>query len=167
VAVAIRLIGPGDMETWCGMRRALWPDAAPRDLVREAEAYFAGKSFLQAVFLGEGPSGEPLGMLELSLRSVAEGCRATPVPYVEGWYVVPEARRRGMGRELMTAAETWARERGYTEIASDALVDNFESERAHLALGFEEVERAIHFRKDLQRTGATPMMPSPSRTQST
>jgi aminoglycoside 6'-N-acetyltransferase I len=94
--------------------------------------------------LARGPSGEPLGMLELSLRSVAEGCRATPVPYVEGWYVVPEARRRGMGRELMMAAETWARERGYTEIASDALVDNFEPERAHLALGFEEVERAIH-----------------------
>jgi len=145
----IRLIGPGDMGTWCRMRRALWPDAAERDLIREAEAYFDGASFLEAVFLGEAPSDEPLGMLELSLRSVAEGCRTTPVPYVEGWYVVPEARRRGVGRDLVAAAETWARDRGYTEIASDALIDNPVSERAHLALGFEEVERAIHFRKDL------------------
>jgi aminoglycoside 6'-N-acetyltransferase I len=89
-------------------------------------------------------------MLELSLRSVAEGCRTTPVPYVEGWYVVPEARRGGMGRELMAAAETWAGERGYTEIASAALIDNLLSERAHRALGFLEVERTIHFRKDLR-----------------
>jgi len=147
--MGIRLIGQGDRETWCGMRQALWPDAAERDLLREAEAYFDGASALKAVFLGEAPAGEPLGMLELSLRSVVEGCRTTPVAYVEGWYVVPEARRRGVGRELMTAAETWARERGYAEIASDAVIDNLVGERAHLALGFEEVERAIHFRKDL------------------
>jgi aminoglycoside 6'-N-acetyltransferase I len=145
----IRLIGPGDMATWCAMRHALWPDAAERDLIREGQAYFDGASSLQAVFLGEAASGEPLGMLELSLRSVAEGCRSTPVPYVEGWYVVPQARRHHVGRDLMAAAQTWAREQGYTEIASDAVIDNSVSERAHLALGFEEVERAIHFRKDL------------------
>jgi aminoglycoside 6'-N-acetyltransferase I len=145
----IRLIGPDDVATWCTMRHALWPDAAECDLMREAQAYFDGASSLQAVFLGETASGEPSGMLELSLRSIAEGCRTTPVPYVEGWYVVPEARRGGMGRRLMAAAEQWARERGYAEIASDAVIDNHVSERAHLALGFAEVERAIHFRKDL------------------
>ena len=145
----IRLIGPGDMATWCAMRHALWPEAAERDLIREAQAYFDGASSLQAVLLGEAASGEPLGMLELSLRSIAEGCCTTPVPYVEGWYVVPEARRRGVGRDLMAAAESWARDRGYAEIASDTLIDNPVSERAHLALGFTEIERAIHFRKDL------------------
>jgi aminoglycoside 6'-N-acetyltransferase I len=102
------------------------------------------------VFLYAPAAGEPQGMLELSLRSVAEGCRGAPVPYVEAWYVVPDARRRGVGRALMAAAETWARERGYAELASDAVIDNRASERAHLALGFAEVERAIHFRKDLQ-----------------
>jgi aminoglycoside 6'-N-acetyltransferase I len=131
------------------MRHALWPDADKRDLIREAEAHLDGAGPLRAVFIGEGPSGEPWGMLELSLRSYAEGCRATPVPYVEGWYVVPEARRRGVGRGLVAAAEQWARDRGYREIASDAVIDNLISERVHLALGFEEVERAIHFRKHL------------------
>jgi aminoglycoside 6'-N-acetyltransferase I len=147
--MAIRPVGPRDVGVWCAMRQALWPDAAERELIREPEAYFEGASSLQAVFLCETPSWEPLGMLELSLRSVAEGCRTTPVPYVEGWYVMPEARRRGVGRALIAAAETWARERGCTEIASDAVIDNLVSERAHAALGFEEVERAIHFRKDL------------------
>jgi len=34
-------------------------------------------------------------------------------------------------------------------ITASALLDNRVGERAHLALGFAEVERAIHFRKDL------------------
>ena len=160
--MSVRLIGPGDLEAWCRMRRALWPEAAPAELHEEAEAYLRGVSPLQAVFLGVGQTGEPWGMLELSLRSVAEGCRTTPVPYVEGWYVVREARRRGIGRALMAAAESWARERGYPEIGSDAVIDNLPSERAHLALGFVEVERAIHLRKDLQV--ATTTQPSGGET---
>ncbi|HEX2480223.1 MAG TPA: GNAT family N-acetyltransferase [Geminicoccaceae bacterium] len=152
--MGVRPIGPGDLEAWCRMRRALWPEATPAELLEEAEAYLRGASPLQAVFLGAGPAGEPLGMLELSLRSVAEGCCTTPVPYVEGWYVVPEARRRGVGSGLMAAAEAWARARGYAEIASDAVIGNRLSERAHRALDFVEVERAIHFRKDLQAGGA-------------
>jgi aminoglycoside 6'-N-acetyltransferase I len=155
LAMAVKPIGPGDLEAWQRMRCALWPHAAPAELLEEAEAYLRGASPLQAVFLGVGPAGEPWGMLELSLRSVAVGCRTTPVPYVEGWYVLRDVRRRGIGTELMDAAETWARERGYAEIASDALIDNLLSERAHLALGFVEVERAIHFRKDLQVEAAT------------
>ena len=50
---------------------------------------------------------------------------------------------------------TWAGERGYTEIASDALIDNLLGERPHRALGFVEVERAIHFRKDRQAAAPT------------
>ena len=40
---------------------------------------------------------------------------------------------------------------GYSEMASDALLENTISERAHAAVGFEEVERAIRFRKTLKR----------------
>jgi aminoglycoside 6'-N-acetyltransferase I len=150
----VRLIGPGDLATWCRMRVALWPAEPEGDLIRDAEAHLQGAGALQAVFLCEAAPGQPLGMIELSLRSYADGCRSMPVPYVEGWYVVPEARRGGVGRALMAAAERWARARGYTEIASDALLENRESERAHLALGFAEVERAIRFRKDLERSGS-------------
>jgi aminoglycoside 6'-N-acetyltransferase I len=150
----VRLIGPGDVETWCRMRAALWPDAPEGELMREAEAHLRGEGLLAAVFLCQTASGHTLGMIELSLRSFADGCRSMPVPYVEGWYVVPEARHRGIGRALVVAAERWARDLGHTEMASDALLGNQESERAHLALGFEEVERAIRFRKDLTGHGA-------------
>jgi aminoglycoside 6'-N-acetyltransferase I len=54
----------------------------------------------------------------------------------------------------MAAGQSWSGARGYPEIASDAVIGNRPSERAHLALGFVEVERAIHFRKDLQAGSA-------------
>jgi aminoglycoside 6'-N-acetyltransferase I len=65
--------------------------------------------------------------------------------------VAPESRRQGIGRSLIAAAEALALEQGYTELASDALLDHRMSEIAHKALGFEEVGRAIRFRKALGR----------------
>ena len=61
-----------------------------------------------------------------------------------------------MGRALVAAAEEWARAQGYSEVASDALVENEASHRAHRALGFDEVERSVAFRKslDASRTSA-------------
>jgi aminoglycoside 6'-N-acetyltransferase I len=152
LAMHVRLIRQDDLETWCAMRAALWPDEDMAALRAEAEAFFSDDTSpnrLHAVFLCEDRNARPLGMLELSLRSYAEGCSSSPVPYVEGWFVVPDAQRRGVGRALIDAAEKWAAERGFTEIASDALLGNTVSERAHLAIGFQEVERSIHFRKEI------------------
>src|SRR5438093_892257 len=72
------------------------------------------------VFVADGDSALA-GFIELGLRSVAEGCSSSPVPYVEGWYVEAAARRRGIGGALMHAAESWCREQGYREFGSDAL----------------------------------------------
>ena len=47
------------------------------------------------------------------------------------------------------ALEEWARQRGYAEMASDALLDNERSHRAHEASGYEEVGRVVQFRKAL------------------
>jgi len=68
---------------------------------------------------------------------------------LEGWYVVAEARRRGVGRALVRAAEAWGRAQGCTEFASDALLDNHVSAAAHQALDFDEVAQIRCFRKDL------------------
>ena len=91
-------------------------------------------------------------MLELSLRPYADGCDSSPVPFVEAWYVAPDARRvaASAARSCGRRSNGPLRE-GYTEMASDALLENTISERAHAALGFEEVERAIRFRKTLKR----------------
>jgi DNA-binding MarR family transcriptional regulator len=47
---------------------------------------------------------------------------------------------------------------GCTELASDTWIDNEPSQRAHLALGFEVVNRCINFRKTLQRQVAVPVV---------
>lgn len=103
----------------------------------------------QAVIVAER-EGEILGFAELSLRTYAEGCGSSPVGYLEGWYVVPEARRQGVGRALVRAAELWAKEQGCTEFASDTELENTVSADAHRALGFDEVEIVRCFRKALQ-----------------
>ncbi len=100
------------------------------------------------VFVAE-ENGTLVGFLELGLRSVAEGCTSSPVPYVEGWYVAADWRRRGVGGALMQAAEEWSRARGYTELGSDTEEANRLSRAAHAALGFEEVETLVVLRKPL------------------
>jgi aminoglycoside 6'-N-acetyltransferase I len=142
-----------DADAWLAMRVALWPDADPDDLRGEVTAFFAARSeplLPHQVFVAEA-DGTVVGMLELSLRPYVDGCESSPVPYVEAWYVAPSARRQGVGGALMKAAEDWAIAHGHTEMGSDGLLENKDSERAHLALGFEQVERAIRFRKALKR----------------
>jgi aminoglycoside 6'-N-acetyltransferase I len=51
----------------------------------------------------------------------------------------------------MRAAEDWALSSGFKELASDAVIDNEESIRAHLSLGFTETSREVHFIKKLRR----------------
>ena len=149
----VRSATKADAEAWLAMRAALWPDAKEDELRLEVGRYFVahGEPLLpHRVFVAEA-DGKIVGILELSLRPYADGCDSSPVPFVEAWYVVGNVRRSGVGGALVKAAEQWALENGYTEMASDALLENTESERAHKALGFEEVERAIRFRKTLKR----------------
>ena len=85
--------------------------------------------------------------LEVGTRPFADGCWTSPVGYLEGWYVDEDLRGQGVGRALVLAAEEWARQQGLTEMASDTDLANEAGLRAHLALGYEESDRLIHFAK--------------------
>ena len=50
---------------------------------------------------------------------------------------------------LVAAVEEWARAQGCTELGSDTTIENEGSVAAHRAIGFEEVDRIICFRKPL------------------
>jgi aminoglycoside 6'-N-acetyltransferase I len=103
-----------------------------------------------AILVAHDEKDALLGFLEVGLRSHADGCDpAWPVGFVEGWFVGEKFRNQGVGRELMRSAEDWARAHGAREMASDALINNDRSQRAHAALGFEVVDRCMHFRKAL------------------
>ena len=53
-------------------------------------------------------------------------------------------------KALIDAAEKWALEAGFTELASDAEVGNEEGIRAHQKLRFREVGRSVHFVRPLR-----------------
>jgi aminoglycoside 6'-N-acetyltransferase I len=148
VAIQIKEAGGCDRTEWVRMRNALWPGSlADHDL--ETQRYFARDTRPPLTFIAE-LDGRAVGFLELELRSYAPGCESRPVPFIEGWYVDPEHQRRGIGRALVQAAEAWSRAHGYEEIASDIELDNAGSFAAHVALGFEETDRIIAFRRSLR-----------------
>lgn len=144
----VREIAPSDAAEWARMRRLLWPDGDHR---AEIESYFRNTLAppLAVVFVAERRDGSLAGFLELSLRPYAEGCESTPVPFIEGWFVDAEDRGSGTGRALVSAAEEWARQHGFREIASDVEIANEGSIAAHRALGYEEVSRVVCFRRTL------------------
>lgn len=146
----VRLAKRNDAAAWLQLRRALWPGGSEREHRQEIDRFFAGPAREPlAVLLAEDGAGAPLGFVELSIRAHAEGCRTDRVAYLEGWFVVPTARRHGVGRALIAAAEEWGRSQGCSEFASDAQPDNDVSTIAHSSVGFTEVGLLRCFRKDL------------------
>jgi aminoglycoside 6'-N-acetyltransferase I len=97
-------------------------------------------------------SAAAVGFAELSIRNIVDNCYTDRVAYLEGWYVVPESRQKGIGRALIQAAELWATRQGCTEFGSDTDIDNDVSHVAHLRSGFEETGRVRTYRKKLGRS---------------
>jgi aminoglycoside 6'-N-acetyltransferase I len=151
--VRVREAQPGDEPELAAMMASLWPDGSVREHQIEAgeliRTHMCG-TLPGTFFVAVGAEERLAGFIQVGTRSHADGCDiATPVGFIEGWFVVGDLRGTGIGRRLLEAAEEWAREQRCREMASDALLDNQSSLRAHSALGFEVVERCVHFRKNL------------------
>ncbi len=148
--IQVRSAKPDDASDWLRMREALWPEDRAGTHAGEIEQFFAGALNMPLeVLLAADEANHVVGFAELSIRNYAEDCVTDRVAYLEGWYVAPEWRRRGVGKALVEAAEAWARAQGCTEFGSDALLDNATSAAAHKALGFEETVQIRCFRKQL------------------
>ncbi|UTA55501.1 GNAT family N-acetyltransferase [Lysobacter soli] len=142
----VRRAHTADLASWMAIRLRLWPDAD--DTVDALLAQLEEDD--QLVLLAFDADGQAIGFAEATLRhDYVNGTESSPVGFLEGLYVVPPARRSGVGRALVDAVERWTRERGCQELASDALIDNTASHAAHAAYGFEETERVVYFRKAL------------------
>ena len=153
----IRMAQTGDCASLVAMRLILWPQSSSDEETEQVQAVLStgmSGTLPAAILVAEGDDGALIGFLAVGLRSHADGCDTLrPVGFIEGWYVDSACRGRGIGRDLVRTAEDWSRGQGCVEMASDALIDNEESHRAHQALGFEVVDRCVHFRKTLQIRG--------------
>jgi aminoglycoside 6'-N-acetyltransferase I len=154
-SIQIRPALLSDLNQLARLCEALWPESSAEKHAQELRLKLGGKAALVSttpliIFVAEANDGRLVGFLEVDLRSHADGCDPSrPVGYVEGWYVTEDHRQCGVGRRLLAKAEDWARIHSCGEMASDALIDNERSQRAHEALGYEVVDRCVHYRKKL------------------
>ena len=116
---ALRPVVPEDAATWETLRCEHWPDGAA-DHGPEIASFFAGTlSEPLAVLVALLPSGEVVGFTELSVRTDLPDAEGKRTGYVEGLYIRPEFRERGLARRFLIAARNWSREQQCQAFASD------------------------------------------------
>lgn len=158
--IGVRAATPDDAAAWLRLRCELWPVGSETEHRNEITQFFDGRVRTPLeVLLAVDERGVAVGLAELAIRPYAEECVTDRVAYLEGWYVTPEAQRRGVGRALIAAAEKWALAQGCSEFASDALIDNAVGAAAHRAVGFKETTQIRCFRKVLRE----PVISRPER----
>jgi len=125
----------------------MWEDNTVEGLAEDFEKLV--NSDKAACFLAyEGET--PAGFAQCQLRfDYVEGTETSPVGYLEGIFVEESYRHKGIASSLLELCQNWAKERGCKEFASDCELDNTDSFKFHMALGFEEAGRVICFRKEL------------------
>jgi aminoglycoside 6'-N-acetyltransferase I len=132
---------------WLTLRTEFIPEAGPEEQRGFLHA-FARDSAAFRAFVAQDRQAGLLGFAEVAVRTdFVNGCAHRPALFLEGIYVRPEQRGRGVARALCDAAGRWGLEQGCREFASDVYIDDHDSLAAHRGLGFEETERVVYFRK--------------------
>lgn len=154
----IRISTQSDIEDIIELRRKIFPDCTTRQHKNELEltmrlqvfdGFFIGK---RVCFVAED-NDSLVGFVEVMIRSHAEGAWEQTetgdlgIAHLEGVWVEEEARGKGVGRLMVQKSEAWASKHGGTHLASDAKLENVTSHKFHKSLGFEEVERSVHYIK--------------------
>ena len=145
---AVRPVRESDLNEWFRLRKLLWDENDDGDHRSEMMDILEHPDS-QLVLVADTGNGDLIGFLEASIRPFVEDCHTDHVGYLEGWYVDPDHRQKGIGGELVRNAESWARQKGCTEMASDAEVGNERSLTAHTRLGYAVTSRLVHLRKEL------------------
>lgn len=143
----IKQAGIHDSKIVAELAMLLWPDNEINDLEKEMKNYIISDNGAVFIYFSETI---PVGFAQCNLRNdYVEGTESSPVGYLEGIFVKVEYRKRGIGKKLLIQCEEWAKRKGCSEFASDCELNNTESLKFHLQLGFEEANRIICFKKNL------------------
>lgn len=148
--VTVRRAEPSDLATVVSLRLALLREYGDHPLYAELHHDVVDRAFDlyhaqivaadERLYLAE-LGGEPVGILR------AVDVRGSPLVlperycYVSSVYVVPSARRRGVMRALVRAAERWCDDRGLGEMRLHNAASSRIAVAAWTALGFEIVEQ--------------------------
>jgi aminoglycoside 6'-N-acetyltransferase I len=134
---------------WATLRSRLWPDMESAVHASELAVLLMQQRIVGFLALS---AGRAIGFAEAAVRTdYVNGCDSRPVVFLEGLWVEPQHRHQGLARILVAEVERWTQELGCSELASDVLIDNEASLAVHRALGFEETERVVFFRKQSKK----------------
>jgi len=134
--------GAGDRR-WLALRSHLWPDGSEAEHLRYMADAIARGHFVRLAIAADGSA---VAFVEASKRvDYVNGTNSSPVAFLEGLYVAPASRGKGVARAMVTAVEAWAAAEGCTELASDSPLENLAAHAVHRALGFAETERVVYF----------------------
>jgi aminoglycoside 6'-N-acetyltransferase I len=139
-----------NVEPWTALRAALWPHRSLEYHRAELDRTFLSQGGEAVAFIARNAANEAAGFAEATLRhDYVNGCSSSPVLFLEGIYVRPADRRKGIARLLCNAVADWGKSLGCVEFGSDAPLENSASHALHSALGFAETQRVVFFRKPL------------------
>lgn len=142
-------ISASDINDLAMMAHELWPDATIPELLTEFRERLSSDKDL--LYICKRKDHSPVGFIHLSLRmEYVEGVSSFPVGYVEGIYVRKQYRRKGIASQLLRLGESWALEKGCTDLASDSEIRNPVSHPFHLSAGFCEVNRIVCYVKPIR-----------------
>ena len=143
----VRKAVESDSRSLAEMAVKMWHSHSADELQAEFAETIGSKS---AAFFIKYADNIPVGFAQCGLRSdYVEGTSSSPVGYLEGIFIEEEYRKNSFAKELLAACEGWAKDMGCTEFASDCELDNTASLKFHLAMGFEEANRIICFKKNI------------------
>ena len=154
--ICIRPARPLDHDQLLRFRQALWPNSSAEEHARELSLILEGEGvttlpliILVAELVADASERTLTGFLEVDLRSHADCCDPSrPVGYIEGCTLLRSIETRESGRNSWLRQKT-GRSPRCVEVASDTWIDNEVSQRVHEALGYEVVDRCVHYRKTL------------------
>src|SRR5690554_1195282 len=99
-------------------------------------------------FFGATFNNYLIGFIQISIRTdYVNGSTNSPVGFIEGIFVDENYRKKDIARKLVDRADSYFKNEGIKEIASDVLIDNIDSQNFHKSIGFEEIERVVCYIK--------------------
>ncbi len=98
------------------------------------------------IYVAETADGQVIGWVQACLTHLLIVPRHAEI----GGLVVDEGwRGRGVGRQLMAAAEQWARQQGCAELRLRSNITRAEAHRFYEALGYRRIKTSLTFQKEL------------------
>ncbi len=131
----VRLVQHGELDAWVTLRHALWPTSKIDDLFIEAQDILTSAEEVCIVAIDD-QCACIVGFLEGAIHHTPHDA---PYAHVEGWYVTPEYRQQGFGKELMREFEQWCLHRAICLLTSDTTAEYPTSSAAHAGCGYQEI----------------------------